>query len=151
MWCSGVLVKKITGTLQTPTPSAVQGSILQSQMNSRQLKKRQPFSHVFLHKPKLRNKHMAREREPEEGVLPSMPLSHIARSSCMGTRVASCRTASHWSYWNTSARPGPWRAARGLRGLWMGESNLSNQDCRGKTNNNKHSHKTNNNNKHSFS
>ena len=60
--------------------------------------------------------------------LPSMPLSQMARSSCMGTRLASCRTASHWSYWKTSARPGPCRCAnglRGLRGLSRGASNFS--------------------------
>lgn len=45
-----------------------------------------------------------------------MPDSQMARSSCMGTRVASCRTASHWSYWKTSARPGPCRWVKGLRG-----------------------------------
>lgn len=43
----------------------------------------------------------------------------------MGKRVASCRTASHWSYWNTSARPGPWRGMRGERGLCKGDSNFS--------------------------
>lgn len=60
--------------------------------------------------------------------LPSMPVSQMARSSCMGTRVASCRTASHWSYWKTSARPGPCRCANGLRGLLglsKGASNFS--------------------------
>lgn len=61
--------------------------------------------------------------------LPSMPVSQMARSSCMGTRVASCRTASHWSYWKTSVRPGPpCRCANGLRGLLglsKGASNFS--------------------------
>lgn len=68
--------------------------------------------------------------------LPSMPVSQMARSSCMGTRVASWRTASHWSYWKTSARPGPWRCASGLRGLLglsKGASNFSpNHACRGR-------------------
>ena len=63
-----------------------------------------------------------------------MPVSQMARSSCMGTRVASCRTASHWSYWKTSARPGPCRCANGLRGLLglsNGASNFSpNHTCR---------------------
>lgn len=61
-------------------------------------------------------------------LLPIMPVSQMARSSCMGTRVASCRTASHWSYWKTSARPGPCRCANGLPGclgLSNGASNFS--------------------------
>ncbi len=58
--------------------------------------------------------------------LPSMPLSQIARSSCMGTSVASCRTANHWSYWKTSVRPGPGRGERRPRGgLCSGTSNFS--------------------------
>lgn len=57
--------------------------------------------------------------------IPSMPLSQMARSSCMGTSVASCRTANHWSYWNTSAKPGPGRGDRRLRGLCNGTSNFS--------------------------
>lgn len=89
------------------------------------------------------NYNIKRKGNPQsiDGVqhLPSMLESQIAKSSCMGTSVASCLTASHWSYWKTSARPGPCRCANGLRGLLglsNGASNFSpnhtwTQDVRG--------------------
>lgn len=85
----------------------------------------------FSHQENVRNEQQGNQklkimRHKDRKSLPSMPVSQMARSSCMGTRVASCRTASHWSYWKTSARPGPWRCANGLRGLLGLNSGASN-------------------------
>lgn len=50
--------------------------------------------------------------------LPRILVSHRARSSFMGSRLASCRLASHWWYCCMSVRPGP-LGYLGLRELHM--------------------------------
>lgn len=49
---------------------------------------------------------------------PRMLVSHRARSSFMGSRLASCRLASHWWYCCMSVRPGT-LGCLGLRELHM--------------------------------
>lgn len=41
--------------------------------------------------------------------LPNRLVNHKARSSFIGTKLASCLLASHWLYWCISERPGPLR------------------------------------------
>lgn len=50
--------------------------------------------------------------------LPRILVSHRARSSFMGSRLASCRLASHWWYCCISVRPGTLECL-GLRELHM--------------------------------
>lgn len=50
--------------------------------------------------------------------LPSILESQSAKSSFMGSRLASCRLESHWWYCCMSVRPGP-KGCFGLSGLHM--------------------------------
>lgn len=48
--------------------------------------------------------------------LPNRLVNHKARSSFIGSKLASCLLASHWLYWCISERPGPLRTF-GLRAV----------------------------------
>lgn len=48
--------------------------------------------------------------------LPNRLVNHKARSSFIGSKLASCLLASHWLYWCISDRPGPLRTF-GLRAV----------------------------------
>lgn len=48
--------------------------------------------------------------------LPNRLVNHKAKSSFIGSKLASCLLASHWLYWCISDRPGPLRTL-GLRAL----------------------------------
>lgn len=48
--------------------------------------------------------------------LPNRLVNHKAKSSFIGSKLASCLLASHWLYWCISERPGPLRTF-GLRAV----------------------------------
>lgn len=69
-----------------------------------------------LHEGEIKPKLLSLRTKWDLITLPSRLVNHKARSSFIGSKLASCLLASHWLYWCISERPGPLRTF-GLRAV----------------------------------